>query len=151
MRYNETIIIRSNKAKRILEIRKHEGIELYNSIDDKSQSATGVSLKNFQKQTEKDLTMFSEWTEITKNRMKEIFLTPRLIIEFNKKNKLENEFPTNPYGLQMLMKQALLQQIYFLEVIINEVHNYRTTEKMKSNKMETQAFGLTNFNMDSSK
>ena len=55
MIYNETIIIQANKARRILETCKYEGIELYDAINEKSPSATGVSLKNFQKQMRRNI------------------------------------------------------------------------------------------------
>jgi len=149
MIYNETIVIQNNKAKRILEMCKKEGIELYDSINNKSRSITGTSMKIFQKQVENDAAMVSVWSEKTRDNIEELFLTPRIVIEFNKKNKLEDEFPTNPYGLQAVVKKALLRQIYFIEVIINEINEYKTTAKMETNEVDVQTFGLTNNNANS--
>ena len=151
MIYNETIVIQNNKARRILEGCKKEGIELYDSINNKSRSIMGISMNNLQKQVEKDATRVSVWSEKTRDKIEEIFLTPRLVIEFNKKNKLEEEFPTNPYGLHVVVKKALLRQIYFIEVIINDIGNYKIKRSINSNKVELEKFGLTNFNVETSK
>jgi len=145
MIYNETIVIQKNKAKRILELCKNEGIELFDSINDKSRGITGTSMKNFQKQVENDTTSIFAWSEKTRDKIEEIFLTPRLVIEFNKKNKLEEAFPTNPYGLQEVVKKALLRQIYFLEIVINEIDEYRITAKTKNKAIDVQTLGLKNY------
>lgn len=119
MGYQETLTIQTNKAKRILGLCKSLGIDIYDSFNKKPTShikKTNNSLTN------EYLAEYYRWTNITKSHLEEIFLTPRILLEFDKKDVFGTTFQMN---IQAHIENVLAPQIYFIESVINEIEKYK--------------------------
>lgn len=117
MIYNETLVIQNTKAKRILELCKSLGIELFDSYNkpDKFKGKSSPSVIN------EYLVEYFQWAGLVKEHLNKMFLTPRLQIEFDKKDVFGTTFRLN---IQAHIENVLAQQIYFLEIIISEMKKY---------------------------
>ncbi len=119
MIYQETITIPNNKAKRILELCKRLGIELFDTYDGKEKSnQRNTSVK----QINEYLTEYYSWSKLTSGHLENIFLTPRTLTEFAKKDVFGTTFRLN---IQAHLDSVLVHQIYFVELIINEIKEYK--------------------------
>ena len=122
MIYQETLTIQHNKGKRILELCKSLGIEIYDTFTKKVQSLNDANKAQI---TNEYLAEYYRWTNLTKSHLEEIFLTPRILLEFDKKDVFGTTFQLN---LQSHIDNVLAQQIYFIELIINEMKNYKVVD-----------------------
>lgn len=125
MIYNETLVIQNNKAKRILELCKSLGIELFDSYNKsekiRSKSST-VIINDY-------LVEYFQWSGLVKDHLNKMFLTPRLQIEFDKKDVFGTTFKLN---IQAHIDNVLAQQIYFVEIIISEIMKYKFVDSKAS-------------------
>ena len=126
MIYQETITIQNNKAKRILELCKSLGIEIYDSYNKKYRNS---KTKSKIEQINEYLAEYYQWSNLTKGHLKDIFLTPRMILEFDKKDVFGTTFQMN---IESHLENVLAHQIYFLELIINEMKNYKFIDSQGS-------------------
>ena len=126
MIYQETIVIQNNKAKRILELCKSLGIEIYDSHNKKYRNRKN---KSKTEQINEYLTEYYQWSNLTKGHLKDIFLTPRMLLEFDKKDVFGTTFQMN---ISSHLDNVLAHQIYFLELIINEIKNYTYSDNQES-------------------
>ena len=122
MVYQETLTIQNNKAKRILELCKSLGIEIYDSFKSKGNVKVGRSKND---KINEYLAQYYRWTNLTKSHLEEMFLTPRILLEFDKKDVFGTSFQLN---IQAHIENVLAPQIYFIELIINEMKNYKYTD-----------------------
>ena len=122
MVFNETLTIQNNKGKRILELCKSLGIEIYDSFKSKGNVKVGRSQND---KINEYLAEYYRWTNLTKSHLEEMFLTPRIRLEFDKKDVFGTSFQLN---IQAHIENVLAPQIYFIELIINEMKNYKYTD-----------------------
>ena len=120
MIYNETVAIQNNKAKRILELCKSLGIELFDSYNNKYRKIE----QTYPEKINDYLIEYFQWSGLVKGHLEKIFLTPRMRIEFDKKDVFGTTFQLN---IQAHVENVLAQQIYFLEIIISEIKKYKYT------------------------
>lgn len=123
MIYQETLTIQNNKAKRILELCKNLGIEMYDSFKNNSNAKEGKSQIS---KINEYLAEYYRWTNLTKSHLDDMFLTPRILLEFDKKDVFGTSFQMN---IQSHIENVLAPQIYFIEIIINEMKNYKYVDK----------------------
>jgi len=120
MIYNETVVIQNNKAKRILELCKSLGIELFDSYNKKysiKDQSSPQKINNY-------LVEYFQWSGLVKGHLENMFLTPRISIEFDKKDVFGTTFQLN---IQAHIENVVAQQIYFLEIVISEIMKYKYT------------------------
>lgn len=123
MIYQETVTIPNNKAKAILELCKRMGIDLFDSYDRRDNATpTEPSMKKINDY----LVEYNNWAKLTKEHLKNIFLTPRMSIEFDKKDVFGTTYHMN---IQAHLESVLVRQIYFVELIINEIKEYTFVDK----------------------
>jgi len=122
MIYQETLTIQHNKGKRILELCKSLGIEIYDTF---SKKVYILDESNKAQITNEYLAEYYRWTNLTKSHLEELFLTPRILLEFDKKDVFGTTFQLH---IQAHVDNVLAQQIYFLELIINEMKNYKVVD-----------------------
>lgn len=118
MIYNETVVIQNNKAKRILELCKSLGIELFDAYNKKyslKEQSSADKINNY-------LVEYFQWSGLVKGHLENMFLTPRISIEFDKKDVFGTTFQLN---IQAHIDNVVAQQIYFLEIIISEIIKYK--------------------------
>ena len=132
MIYQETINIPNKKAKAILELCKRLGIELFDAYDGKEKSNQRNSSVQ---QINEYLTEYYSWYKLTSGHLEKIFLTPRIPTEFAKKDVFGTTFRLN---IQAHLDSVLVHQIYFIELIINEIKEYKFT----ADKTATERQGL---------
>jgi hypothetical protein len=72
--------------------------------------------------TNEYLAEYYRWTNLTKSHLEEIFLTPRMLMEFDKKDVFGTTFHMN---IQSHLDNVLAPQIYFIESVINGMKNYK--------------------------
>ena len=118
MIYNETVVIQNNKAKRILELCKSLGIELFDSYNKQHRKKELATLEKINEY----LVEYFQWSRLVKGHLEKIFLTPRIQIEFDKKDVFGTTFQMN---IQAHIDNVLAQQIYFLEIVISEIMKYK--------------------------
>jgi len=121
MIYNETVVIQNTKAKRILELCKSLGIELFDTYNKKyslKEQSSADKINNY-------LVEYFQWSSLVKGHLENMFLTPRISIEFDKKDVFGTTFHLN---IQAHIENVVAQQIYFLEIIISEIMKYKFTD-----------------------
>lgn len=123
--YQETITIQNNKAKRILELCKSFGIEIYDSYNKKYRNK---KTKSDAEQVNEYLVEYYRWSNLTKGHLKDIFLTPRILLEFDKKDVFVTTMQLN---IQSHLEAVLAHQLYFIELIINEIKHYKYVDKQE--------------------
>ena len=123
--YQETIKIEENKSRRILELCKEKGIELYDLYANNWSKAARTNKQRTKKQEKTYFAQYIEWSEFTKNKLEKIFLTPRMYLEFVSKDSTKNGQVTEQIDIVTHIERGLVSQIYFLETIINEIDNYQ--------------------------
>ena len=121
MIYNETVVIQNNKAKRILELCKSLGIEIFDSYNKKyrkKEQTTPEKINDY-------LVEYFQWAQLVSGHLEKTFLTPRIKIEFEKKDVFGTTFQMN---IQAHIENVLAQQIYFLEIVISEIMKYKYSD-----------------------
>lgn len=126
MIYQETITIQNNKAKRRLELCKSFGIEIYDAFDKKYRDK---KTKSKTQQINEYLAEYYRWSNLTKGHLKDIFLTPRILLEFDKKDVFGTTLQLN---IESHLENVLAHQIYFLELVINDIKNYKYVDGQES-------------------
>jgi len=121
MIYNETVVIQNNKAKRIIELCKSLGIELFDSYNKKYRTKEQTSPEKINDY----LVEYFQWARLVNGHLENIFLTPRIKIEFEKKDVFGTTFQMN---IQAHVENVLAQQIYFLEIVISEIMKYKYSD-----------------------
>ena len=121
MIYNETVVIQNNKAKRILELCKSLGIEIFDSYNKKNRTKEQTTPEKINDY----LVEYFQWAQLVTGHLEKIFLTPRIKIEFEKKDVFGTTFQMN---IQAHIENVLAQQIYFLEIVISEIMKYKHSD-----------------------
>jgi len=129
MIYQETIKIETNKAKRILELCKTRGIEIYDLFANSWSKAARSNTHRIKKQEKHYQSLYKEWSDFTRTKIGEIFLTPRMLIEFDGKTKKGEQLESDKFSIRNHVENILAPQIYFIEIIFNECDYYTQIEE----------------------
>ena len=132
MIYQETIKIETNKAKRILELCKTRGIEIYDLFANSWSKSARFNDQRLRKQEKQYQARYMEWYDFTRDKIREIFLTPRILIEFDNKCNDNESFESKDFQIKTHLETALDPQIYFIEVVFNECDYYNILEDTPS-------------------
>ena len=149
MLYQETIKITNTNAKRMLGQCKEAGISLF-ELSAKPKKGKMKQANQLQIVDDMDyIEEYKQWELSIMKKMDDIFERPNLKEAFNSKGSPKEIKTLTVSNIQKHITKVLLPQIYFLEIIINEIDTYKIAETIESSKTILQKIGFRNFNTDS--